>query len=136
MSVTTILYDERVTEGLSAKVEGEHLWLTPADLKTATGWKLETEGLCRGDACVRTDASWLDLQGRVDLSAFANHLGQPAIREDAHGAWAFGESVNARRDALFSLQAPDFTLPDIDGQMHSLSDYRGKKVFLYSWGSY
>lgn len=27
--------------------------------------------------------------------------------------------------------APDFTLPDQNGDMHSLSDYRGKKVILY-----
>ena len=28
-------------------------------------------------------------------------------------------------------QAPDFTLPDQNGEMHSLSDYRGSKVVLY-----
>jgi peroxiredoxin Q/BCP len=28
-------------------------------------------------------------------------------------------------------KAPDFTLPDQNGEMHSLSDYRGKKVILY-----
>ena len=28
-------------------------------------------------------------------------------------------------------QAPDFTLPDQNGNRHSLSDYRGKKVILY-----
>ena len=28
-------------------------------------------------------------------------------------------------------QAPDFTLPDQDGQMHSLKEYRGQKVVLY-----
>ena len=28
-------------------------------------------------------------------------------------------------------QAPDFTLPDQNGEMHSLSDYRGQKVVLY-----
>lgn len=27
--------------------------------------------------------------------------------------------------------APDFTLPDQNGNMHSLSDYRGQKVVLY-----
>ena len=27
--------------------------------------------------------------------------------------------------------APDFTLPDQNGEMHSLSDYRGSKVVLY-----
>ena len=28
-------------------------------------------------------------------------------------------------------KAPDFTLPDQNGEMHSLSDYKGKKVILY-----
>ncbi len=28
-------------------------------------------------------------------------------------------------------KAPDFTLPDQNGEMHSLADYRGKKVILY-----
>lgn len=28
-------------------------------------------------------------------------------------------------------KAPDFTLPDQDGQPRSLSDYRGQKVVLY-----
>ena len=28
-------------------------------------------------------------------------------------------------------KAPDFTLPDQNGDLHSLSDYRGKKVILY-----
>ncbi len=27
--------------------------------------------------------------------------------------------------------APDFTLPDMNGEMHSLSEFRGKKVVLY-----
>ncbi|MBR5979516.1 MAG: thioredoxin-dependent thiol peroxidase [Oscillospiraceae bacterium] len=29
------------------------------------------------------------------------------------------------------IKAPDFTLPDQDGEMRSLSDYRGRKVILY-----
>ena len=28
-------------------------------------------------------------------------------------------------------KAPEFTLPDQNGEMHSLSDYKGKKVILY-----
>lgn len=28
-------------------------------------------------------------------------------------------------------KAPDFTLPDQNGELHSFSDYRGKKVILY-----
>ena len=32
-------------------------------------------------------------------------------------------------------QAPDFTLPDQNGELHSLSDFKGQKVILYfySW---
>ena len=132
----TILYDEQTARLESAEVEGEHLWLSPESLAAATGWKLEEEGLCKGDACVRTEQGWIDANGRVDLAALAGHLGQPVVREEVHNTWAFGESVGTRRDELFSLMAPDFTLPDLEGRMHSLSDYRGKKVFLWSWGSY
>ena len=134
MGATTLLYDERVTTLPDAEVRGEALWIRAADMHRATGWKLETEGLCRGDACVQVDPTWRDGAGRIDLNAFARHMGQPITRDDS--AWAYGESVNTRHDALFSLTAPDFRLPDLDGVMHALSDYRGKKVFLHSWGSY
>ena len=29
------------------------------------------------------------------------------------------------------IKAPEFTLPDQNGEMHNLTDYRGKKVILY-----
>ena len=32
--------------------------------------------------------------------------------------------------------APDFTLPDLDGKLHSFSELRGKKVFLATWASW
>ena len=134
MNATVIIYDERVTPLATAETCGESLWLSATDMQAATGWKLETAGLCRGDACVRVDNAWCDADGRIDLMAFARHMGQPVTRDD--DVVAFGESVNVRNAALFSLEAPDFSLPDLDGVMHSLSDYRGKKVFLHSWGSY
>jgi peroxiredoxin len=37
---------------------------------------------------------------------------------------------------MLSLEAPDFTLPDVSGTPHSLSDYRGKKVLLATWASW
>ncbi|QIN80624.1 redoxin domain-containing protein [Rubrobacter marinus] len=72
----------------------------------------------------------------MDLTAFARRFDRPVVRDEEHSVWAFGESASARKDDLLSLQAPDFALPDLDGNMHSLSDYRGKKVFLYALASW
>jgi hypothetical protein len=58
------------------------------------------------------------------------------VRDGPTRTWSIGESAVARRDALRSLDAPDFTLPDLDGTLHSLSQYRGKKVLLLSWASW
>jgi cytochrome c-type biogenesis protein len=41
-----------------------------------------------------------------------------------------------QRQGLSSFDAPDFTLPDMNGNTHSLSDFRGKKVLLLTWASW
>lgn len=42
------------------------------------------------------------------------------------------EEDNGGIDMLeVGTKAPEFTLPDQNGKMHTLSDYRGKKVLLY-----
>ena len=33
-------------------------------------------------------------------------------------------------------EAPDFTLPSLDGRQVSLSSYRGKKVIVFMWASW
>jgi peroxiredoxin len=54
--------------------------------------------------------------------------------------WAFGPAadrgVSTASMASGPVAAPDFRLPDLDGKLHSLSDYRGKKVLLYCWSSW
>ncbi len=35
-----------------------------------------------------------------------------------------------------SLPAPDLTFQTLDGQVHHLSDFRGKVVFLDLWGTW
>jgi hypothetical protein len=77
-----------------------------------------------------------DASGHVNVVALAEKLNQPVVHDDARSAWAFGVSASQRSQDLQSLKAPDFTLPDLDGNLHSLSDYRGRKVFLHSYGSY
>ena len=51
------------------------------------------------------------------------------------GESASGDSRAAHADEELT-PAPDFTLPDLAGHMHSLSDYRGKKVLLIAYASW
>jgi hypothetical protein len=73
---------------------------------------------------------------RIDLGGLARHLGRPVAASPPHGVWAIGESHEALGDRLRSLDAPEFTLPDLDGRVWSLRDFRGRKVFLLAWASW
>jgi len=135
----TILYQARAPHASAAVAEGNDLWVLTSELPAASGWEVRPEGACRGEVCVPIprgrQAEFLrDGPARFNLAALARLLGQPVIREDAHGVWSFGESAAA--GGSVSLQAPDFALPDLDGRVHRLSDYRGRKVFLVFWASW
>jgi hypothetical protein len=134
----TVLYEAVQHSAADAVEDGERLWLSPADVVGATGWALKPEGLCREQLCVPLprDGSWRDASGRVDLTAFAAAQGRAVVRDEGHHAWAFAETSSARREALRSGRAPDFELPDLDGNRHRLSDHLGRKVFLFTYGSY
>ena len=58
-----------------------------------------------------------------------------AVDLDERAAY-LGVSAAERAKALASLEAPDFTLPDLDGRRHSLSEHRGKKVLLVAYASW
>ena len=45
-------------------------------------------------------------------------------------------TVEARNTVEVGDTAPDFTLPSLDGDPVSLSDYRGKRVALFMWASW
>ncbi len=42
----------------------------------------------------------------------------------------------AQRGPELGYEAPDFSLPDLDGKLHHLSDYRGQVVFLNLWATW
>jgi hypothetical protein len=141
---STVVYDDVAVEIDSAEAEATHLWLTTDDLVRTTRFELKPQGVCRDSLCfplpearrqefVRNGSgkSWFN------LTAFAELVQQPVAHESSadFSAWYFGLRADQRQE-LASLQAPDFTLPDLDGKLHSLSDFRGKKVFLVTWASW
>lgn len=111
------------------------LWLDAADAKKVTGWTLKPEGMCRDERCVPMPSSAV-VGGKVDVAAFWQKLGGPVIASDGRDAWALGAPADERNAALEGLEAPDFTLPDIDGTLRTLSQLRGRKVFLATWASW
>jgi hypothetical protein len=136
----TLIYDGNASEPVSAERRDGDLVLSLDDLAPATGWESKPQGLCRGERCVPVPparrAEFFAPDDRFNLSAFARYLEQPAVHDDAASVWLFGESAGARGQALRSLQAPDFRLPDLAGKEHALSDYLGKKVLLLTWASW
>jgi len=136
----TILLPDRAV-AVTGKADADALWLAPEELARAGGWELKPEGLCRGSLCVpvRPGASWVRGEGtnlRVDLAGLSRHMGQPVAASSEHSAWSIGNAAADAADRLRSLDAPDFTLPDLDGRMHTLSSFRGRKVFLLAWASW
>ena len=139
--LVTVIYGERPSSVASAAAEGENLWLSIEALRTTTGWELKPQGACLSDVCVPIpsgrEGEFVRAGGsQFNLAALARLLNQPVVHDDTHNVWFFGDAASTRSTALLSLQAPDFTLPDLDGRMHSLSDHRGKKVLLVSWASW
>ena len=72
----------------------------------------------------------------LNFSALADQMGKPWAGDSKHRVWYFGAEAAERGNALRSLEAPDFELPDLDGKLHRLSNYRGQKVFLLAWASW
>ena len=147
----TVVYDDVATEINPAQIQIEdasgQLWITTADLTRATRFEVKPQGVCRDELCfplpktrqqefLRKNGDDKDA-GKTwfNLTAFAALVHQSVAHDVGQSMWYFGLRSD-QHQRLASLRAPDFTLPDINGKMHSLSDFRGKKVFLITWASW
>jgi hypothetical protein len=103
-----------------------------AEFEAGTGWALKPEGACQGDVCIPLSNRAGDT---VDVRQLANDIGMPLVEAPEHGLWALGPaSINSR--ALATAEAPELTLPDLDGNEFKLSSLRGQKVLLFAWAPY
>ena len=138
--MTTVIHEQRETHWPGAVAEGDDLWLDRSAIEAATGWQWKPEGLCHGDVCVPlprdSGAASVVREGRLNLAAMWRKSGQPVVHDQASRTWVLGTGAAERGAAMATLQAPDFELPDLNGALHSLSQYRGRKVFLATWASW
>jgi hypothetical protein len=139
----TVVYEDVATEISPALEEATgQLWITTADLTRATRFEIKPQGVCRDELCfplpkarqeefLRKD----DKKTWFNLTGFAGLVHQAVAHDAGQSMWYFGMRSD-QQQRLNSLVAPNFTLPDVNGKQHSLSDFRGKKVFLVTWASW
>ena len=134
---TLTLLDEDSPFQVPAIVESDGVRLAPDVVQRSLGWRLEAAGLCRGDTCVpvRPEHGLLRDDG-LDLRVLASLLERPLALDVDERMACLGASAAERGHRLRSLDAPEFTLPDLGGHSHSLSEHRGRKVLLLAWASW
>jgi peroxiredoxin len=111
--------------------------MPPARLSATLGWDLHDAALCRADRCIPlSQHPALQKDGALDLPELARVLRMPLAMSATHRIAALAESPEDQSALLRGGQAPDFTLQDLAGRAHALSDYRGHKVLLVTWASW
>lgn len=137
----TVLYNDRVFQVTRTLADPDDLWVVPEDVTRISGFALRRNQLCLEHTCVqagpnsdvrisRSGQTW------ISMTEVARQLKQAVAVDAERSVWSFGEVPATRVGFLDSAMAPDFSLPNRQGQPVRLSDFRGKKVLLVTWASW
>ncbi len=122
---------------VDASFDGDRFVMSPSAFEALTGWTLKPEGLCRDDTCAPLHGRDEVVVGaNLDLAAAAPFIGMTAVVDTSRGIAALAPSAQSRADAMTTLEAPDFTLPNLAGEPVSLHDFDRRKVLLLAWSSW
>ena len=139
----TVLFDDTVVRVERTLADPNDLWVLPADLTRINGFELKPEGACLDAFCVplRQDEDSAMFvtragQGWFNVTELARRLQQAYAVDHDRQVWSFGQIPLTRQSFLRSGVAPDFTLPNRQGEPVHLSDFRGKKVLIVTWASW
>jgi hypothetical protein len=139
----TILYQDRVVQVARTLDDPNDLWVVPADLPRINDFVLKPEGACLDELCIpvrqdRDTEMYVTRAGEgwFNVTELARRLQQAYVADREHAVWSFGSIPVTRNAFLQSALAPDFALPDRQGRVVRLSDFRGKKVLVITWASW
>jgi hypothetical protein len=111
--------------------------LDPAALRTRWAGRSTTDSLCNDAMCIplADEARWSRRRDRLDRPLPARSTGRwRSTPRKAPRSWA--PPPASASQALAAQHAPDFSLPDLDGRLHTLREHRGKKILLVAWASW
>ena len=136
----TVLVRDKVVV-LERIAPGAGLWVQPADLTQINGFVLKPEGACLDDLCVplQQDSDLLktvDGQQWVNVTAFADMMEQAYVVDEDTRVWSFGEMPATRQAMFANAQAPEFEIPDRQGNVVRMSAFKGKKALIITWSSW
>ncbi|NDF66760.1 MAG: hypothetical protein EB142_02585 [Actinobacteria bacterium] len=111
--------------------------IAKSELEKFIGWQLKPQGLCIDEICVPVrDSSTLTDGKNIDLVEFARLTNQNIVIDQQRRIAALGEHADSRSQSMATLDAPDFTLPDVHGRQVSFSDFNRRKRLLLAWSSW
>jgi len=138
-----VIYDGVATQVSESPNSSNDLWITTNDLARATRFVIKLQGVCRDELCYPLPKKRLaefvskkDATTWFNLTEFARLIKQSFVVDQKNSVWYFGAREAEQNSYINSLEAPNFTLPDLNGKLHSLADFRGKKVLLVTWASW
>ena len=113
------------------------LGVSADDFARATGWTLKAEGLCKDEICVPVrDTAAMSNGSAIDVAEFVRATGRNMVIDSSRNVLAMGEQAASRAASMATLDAPNFTLPDINGNLVSLSDFANRKKLILAWSSW
>ena len=113
------------------------LGVSADDFARATGWTLKAEGLCKDELCVPVrDTAAMSNGASIDVAEFVRVTGRNMVIDSSRNVLAMGEQASSRAASMATLDAPNFTLPDINGNLVSLSDFANRKKLILAWSSW
>ena len=139
----TVLYDGQVVEIERTLADPNDLWVVPEDLPRVNRFELKPEGACLDELCVpvrqdQDSAMFVTRGGQpwFNVTELARKLEQAFVADHDRVVWSFGEIPVTRTRFLRAAMAPDFELPNREGELVRLSDFRGTKVLIVTWASW
>jgi thiol-disulfide isomerase/thioredoxin len=124
-----LLIDDRETE-FAVSVEDGRVLLDAAAVSTATGWRLESHGLCRGDVCLPAQ-----LTDPVELGALADAFRRPLAVEMLDDRIVAVLGAAAGSSVRLGDIAPEVVLPDVTGAPTPITG-RGRKTAVVAWSTW
>jgi len=129
----TVLFGDNAVALDKTRFVDQNLWVQSKDLPRINQFEIKPQGACRADVCIPLSKT-LKSGDWFNLTGFARKIGEAVVTEQ--NVYSFGEIPVLRGSFYNSRIAPDFAVPDRQGKVIHLSDFRGKKALVITWASW